>query len=104
MLTTKLSKKVLGKLEKNISTFVGKIVDISTAPSTLSTHLDIKLAKHFGVTQKQLSVQIAEDFIRKLASTSSIQVICIWKEQVKKNTDFNNLIESLRAGRIILLK
>jgi len=53
-----LDEKLLGELEKDISCFVNRVIDISNVPPTLASHLNIDLAGRFNVTQKELAVQL----------------------------------------------
>lgn len=101
MLSLKLDEKLLEDIGKDISSFVGKIIDISQVSDTFSSHLDIKWASSFGITRKDLSIQVAENRIRQLSSNANIQVVCFFKEQVEKETA---LIEQLLPSRIILFK
>ena len=80
---------------------MGKIIDISQVSDKFSSHLDIAWASSFGITRKDLSIQVAENRIRQLSSGTNIQVFCFFKEQVEKETA---LIEQLLPGRIILFK
>jgi hypothetical protein len=101
LIVFELDEELLGELEKDISIFVNKIIDLSQASLALSSHLNAEIANRFGVTQKELSIQVAEDHIRELALKADIEVICLFKDQVQKA---NNLINELRVKRIILLK
>ena len=101
MLTIKLDEKLLEDIGKDASSFVGKIIDISEVSDVFSSSLNIELASSFGVTRKDLSIQVAENRIRELASSANIQVVCFFKEQVEKET---KLLERLLPNRIILFK
>lgn len=96
-----LDEKLLGELEKDISSFLDRVIDISNAPPKVASQLNIQLAGLFGVTQKELAVQLIENHIRKLASKANIELACFVKEQFSKEPD---VINKLRIGRIILLK
>jgi len=96
-----LDEKLLGELTKDISSFLNKVIDISDAPLTVASHLNIELADRLGVTQKELAIQLIENNIRELASKVNIEVVGLVKEQIEKEPD---LINELSGGRIILLK
>jgi len=101
MSNLKLDETLLLEIEKDIKSFVGTVIDISTAPEILSSHLDANYASSRGVTSQELSIQVAENRIRKVASRAKVEVICLFSEQVEKDT---KLLEQLRINRIILLK
>lgn len=101
LIVFEFDEKLLGDLENDINSFVNKIIDISKVPLKFSSHLNIELAKRFGVTKRELSVQVVEDYIRKLAFKAKIEVFCFSKDQIEKESE---LIEKFRVGRIILLK
>ena len=101
LIVFELDETLVGKLKEDISNFVNQVIDISEASPAFSSHLNAEIANLFGVTQKELSVQVVEDHILELASKVNIEVVCLVKEQVEKET---KLIEELRVGRIILLK
>ncbi|MBM4301036.1 MAG: hypothetical protein FJ121_05830 [Deltaproteobacteria bacterium] len=96
-----LDAKLLGEFEKDASSFLDRVIDISNAPPKVASKLNIQLAGILGVTQKELAVQLIENHIRDLSSEANIEVICLVKEQVQKEPE---LIDKLRPGRIILLK
>lgn len=88
--------------EKNIGSFVGKTIDISDASLSISTHLDIQWAKkNYNVTQKQLSIQLAEKHIFEIAKKANITVICLEKDVFENVPE---LFKESRATVIILLK
>jgi hypothetical protein len=97
----KLDKKLMEKMEKDIGSFAGKIVDVSECPDTFSAHFDIDWAASQGVLRHELSVQVVENRIREVASNANLQVFSFVKDQVEKAPGF---LEQLRPGRIILLK
>lgn len=101
MRVIKLDGKLLEAIGKDISSFVGKIIDISEASDVFSSSLDVEWASSFGVTRKDLSVQVAENRIRELSSKANVQVICFFKEHVEKETE---LLEQLLPSRILLVK
>ena len=101
MIVIKLADKLLEAIEEDISPFVGKIIDISEASDVFSSHLDVEWVSFFGLTRKDLSVQVAENRIRELSLRANIQVVCFFKEQVEKETE---LLEQLLPSRIILVK
>lgn len=96
-----LNGKLLGDIEKDISKILNGVIDISNVPSTIASPLNLELAKRFGVTPKELSIQLIENHIRELALKANIDVVCIVKEQIEKEPE---IINKLRVGRIILLK
>jgi predicted solute-binding protein len=96
-----LNEKLLGDIEKDISKFLNGVIDISNVPSTVASHLNLEIAKRFGVTPKELSIQLIENHFRELALKANIDVVCVVKEQIEKEPD---IINKLRVGRIILLK
>lgn len=96
-----LDEKLLGELDKDISSFLNRVIDISHTPPTVASHLNIELAGRFGVTQKELVVQLIENHIRELASKANIEVACFVKEQIEKD---HVVLNQLCVGRIILLK
>lgn len=101
MLTTKLNKELLEEMGREITSFVGKIIDISGAPEALSSHLDVAWASSVGVTQKEMSVQVAEDRIHELAAKANIRVVCLAKQQVENDSE---LLAQLSPKWIVLLK
>lgn len=101
MITIKLDEKLLKDIEKDVSLFVDKIIDISGVSDVFSSSLNTELASSFGVTKRDLSIQVVENRIREISSNANIEVVCFFKEQVEKKTD---LLEQLLPGRIIILK
>jgi hypothetical protein len=101
LIVLEFDEKLHEKLNKNIGDYTGRVIDISEIPSSYSSNLNISLAKLFGVTQEELSVQVLEDHIRKLAQKANIEVVCLDKQQAQKEQE---LVETFRPGRIILLK
>ena len=99
--TIKFTEDLFEKLQRDIGGFVGQIIDISEAPLSLSSGLNIELAGQLGVTQQQLAIQIAENRIRELAFSANVEVICLWKDQIQQQT---KLIKKLLTGRLILFK
>ena len=97
----KLDGQLLEDIGTDASSFIGKIIDISEAPESLSSCLNIEWASSFGVTKQDLSTQVAENRIREISSRANIQVVCFFKEQVEKETV---LLDQLRIGRLVLLK
>ena len=95
------NETLLGDIEKDINKFLNAVIDITNVPSTLASHLNLELAKEFGVTPEELSIQLIENHIRGLALKANIDVVCIVKEQIEKEPE---IIKKLRLGRIILLK
>lgn len=102
MICIMFDERVFAELENNIEAFVGRIVDISEAPAKFSAHLNVDLAKRFGVSQQELTTGAIEEWVRKLAAKVKIEVIALPKEQLPDYPD--TVAEPLRAGRIILLK
>jgi len=96
-----LDDKLLGELEQDISTCLDRVIDISNTPSEVASQLDIQFAGLFGITQKELAVELIEKHVRELALKANIEVACFVKEQFSENPD---IINKLRVGRIILLK
>jgi hypothetical protein len=96
-----LDDKLLGELEQDISTFLGRVIDISNTPPEVASQLDIQFAGLFGITQEELAVELIEKYVRELAFKANIEVACFVKEQFSENPD---VINKLRVGRIILLK
>ncbi len=87
MLTIKLDEKLLDDIGKDVSSFLGKIIDISEVSDVFSSSLDIEWASSFGVTRKDLSIQVVENRIREISSSANIQVVCFFKEQVEGKTE-----------------
>ena len=90
-----------GIIVKDIITFLDKVIDISDTPPEIAPQLNIQLDSLFGITEKELAVQLIENHIRDLALKANIEVICLHKEQVQNEPE---LIEKVQPGRIILLK
>ncbi len=101
MIDFKLDALLLEKLEVAASSFVGTVIDISQSLSEFSSDLNVDFARKLGISREQLSVQVVEDYIRKIAAKADIEVVCLVKDQIEKDI---NLINSLRFGRIILVK
>lgn len=101
MLPMKLDEKLLEDIEKDIRSYVGKTIDISDAPVELSSHLDVEWASSQGVTQHEMSVQVAEDRIRAQAAKDNVEVVSFVRQQVENEPD---LIKQLRTKYVILFK
>lgn len=102
MLTIKLDDKLFLEIEKNISLFVGKMIDISEVSDALSSHLDVEWAKSVGVTQNEMSVQVAENHIRDLAAKANIEVVCLVRQQVENEPEL--IAQLCSSNRIMLFK
>ncbi len=101
MANLKLDENLLKEIEKDPHFFVGKIIDISEAPDSLSSHLNAPLASSFGVTKKEMSVQVAENLISEIAKKAKIEVVCLFKDQI---TDKPRFVEQMKEDRIVLLE
>lgn len=101
MIDFKLSLSLLTDVEENPHFFVDTVIDISQPLFEFASDLNVDLAKKLGVSQEQLSVQAVEEYIRKIANAADVEVLCLIKDEVKNDS---NLVNKLKAGRIILLK
>ena len=60
MFDLKLNEKLFQEIGNDLSSFVGKIIDISTVPDLLLSHLDVHWANDLEVARRQFSIQTAK--------------------------------------------
>jgi len=96
------NEALLNDLKEDVHCFSGKSIDISKAPTSLSTHLNASFSKSFGVTKKQMAVQLAEGAITEIATKAKIKVVCFIKDQVRNEPKIIEQFLSLKW--IVLLK
>jgi hypothetical protein len=97
----RLSLSLLTDVEENPHFFVNTVIDISQPLFEFASDLNVDLAKKLGVSQEQLSIQAVEEYIRKVANATDVEVICLAKDEINNDRD---LVNKLKAGRIVLLK
>jgi site-specific recombinase len=96
-----LSLSLLTDIEENPPFFVGTVIDISQPLFEFASDLNVLFAEKLGISQEQLSVQAVEEYIRRVANKAGAEVVCLVKDQVKND---RNLVNTLKEGRIVLLK
>ena len=101
MIDFKLNLSLLTDIEENPHFFLGTVIDISQPLFEFASDLNVALAERLGVSQEQLSVQAVEEYVRKVAAKVDVEVVCLVKDEVNNNC---NLVNTLKAGRIMLLK
>lgn len=89
------------KFQENPASFVGSIIDISTAPDMFSSCFNTELAASHCVTPEELSNQALEHNLQKIAIGAGLRFVSLFKEQVASDSE---LLDSLRDNRILVLK
>ncbi len=101
MIDFKLDLSLLAEIEEDPDFFVGTVIDISRALFEFTSDLNVRFAEKLGISQEQLSTHAVENYIRKVAANADVTVVCLVKNQIDNDDE---LINSLKAGSIVLLK